>query len=130
MATRAEWVEQVDRWQRSGLDAAEFARREGLEPAQLEGWRRDLRAAQPRRAEPQCRAARVAKPGPTAPPTPPAPTWIDIRLPDGGLVRLLPGIDAATAACVLAVAAELSSRKPCGRHTCASPPSRGAGVKK
>ena len=125
MATRAEWEERIDRFERSGLDAAEFARREGVQPAQIEGWRRQLR-----RAEPRCQAARVAKPGPTAPPTPPAPEWIDIRLADGGLVRLLPGLDAATAACVLVVAAELSSRRPRDRHTSASPPSRSRGVKK
>lgn len=130
MATRAEWEERIDRLERSGLDAAEFAEREGLLPAQLEGWRRELHAPQVRRAEARCRAAGVVKLGPTAPPTPPAPEWIDIPLPDGGLVRLLPGLDAAAAACVLAVAAELSSRKPRDRQTCASPPSRSGGVKK
>ena len=130
MATRAEWEERIDRLERSGLDAAEFARREGVQLAQLEGWRRELRGPQVRRAEARCRAAGLAKLGPTAPSTPPAPEWIDIWLPDGGLVRLLPGLDAAAAACVLAVAAELSSRKPRDRQTCASPPSRSGGVKK
>ena len=127
MATRAEWVERVHKWERSGLDAAEFARREGLEPAQLDWWRRELRAPEPRRAEPRCPEARVARPGPTAPS---APAWIDIPLAGGGLVRLLPGIDAATAACVLAVAAELAARRPLARQTRAWPPSRSAGVKK
>lgn len=130
MATRAEWVEQVHKWERSGLDAAEFSLREGLEPAQFDWWRRELRAPEPQRAEPQCREARVAKPGPMAPPAPAAPAWIDIPLAGGGLVRLLPGIDATTAACVLAVAAELAARRALGRLTCAWPPSRSAGVKK
>jgi transposase-like protein len=44
MATRAEWEERIDRLERSGLDAAEFARREGVPPAQLERWYRQLRA--------------------------------------------------------------------------------------
>jgi hypothetical protein len=130
MTTRAEWAEWVDRLERSGLDADEFARREGLQPAQLEEWRRDLRAPRLRLAETRLQGARVAKLGPTAPPTPLAPAWVDIRLPDGGLVRLLPGLDAATAACVLAVVAELSSRRPGDRHTCASPSRRSARGKK
>jgi hypothetical protein len=130
MATRAECEERIDRLERSGLDAAEFAQREGLLPAQLERWRQELRAPQVGRADAGCRAAGVAKPDPTAPLTPPAPEWIDIRLPDGGLVRLLPGLDAAAAACVLAVAAELSSRRPRDGQTCPSPQSRSGGVKK
>jgi hypothetical protein len=130
MAKQAEWVELVDRWEQSGLDAAEFARGEGLEPEQLERWQRALRAPQPRRAESRCQAARVVQLGPPAPPLPAAPAWIDNPLPDGGLVRLLPGVDASTAACVLAVAAGLASRQPGDRQTCASPPSQPAGVKK
>jgi hypothetical protein len=131
MTTRSEWAEWIDRWERSGLDVDEFATREGLQPAQLEEWRRELRAASLRRAEPRCGAARAAKLGPTAPPTPQAPpAWVDIHLPDGGLVRLLPGLDGATAACVLAVAAELSCRMPGDRHRSASPSRRSAGGKK
>jgi hypothetical protein len=29
MATKAEWAERVERWERSGLSAEKFARREG-----------------------------------------------------------------------------------------------------
>jgi hypothetical protein len=38
MAMRAEWTERVKRWKRSGLSAAELARREGLKAKQLHGW--------------------------------------------------------------------------------------------
>jgi hypothetical protein len=32
MATRVEWAERVERWERSGLSAEKFARREGYKP--------------------------------------------------------------------------------------------------
>ncbi|WP_437528537.1 IS66 family insertion sequence element accessory protein TnpA [Sorangium sp. So ce726] len=35
MATRAEWADRVERWERSGLSAEKFARREGYQPKQL-----------------------------------------------------------------------------------------------
>lgn len=35
MATRAEWIERVRRCERSGLELAELARREGIKPKQL-----------------------------------------------------------------------------------------------
>jgi hypothetical protein len=75
---------------------------------------RELRAFPPALAESQ--QAHRAKPSGVAlaaSAAPPVPAWIDIALPDGGLVRLLPGVDAATLACVLAAAAELAS----GRRT-------------
>lgn len=127
MAAREEWVERVHRWERSGLDAVEFARREGVEPAQLDWWWRELHAHEPQRAGARRPGARMARP---APPTATAPAWIDIPLAGGGLVRLLPGLDAATAACVLAIAAELASRQPPARPTRASPPGRAARVRR
>jgi hypothetical protein len=129
MATRAEWIERVTKWEQSGLDAADFARREGLQPAELEWWRRALRAPQSQCAEPRGRSARVAKPCPPAPAVPPVPAWIDIVLPSG-LVRVLPSVDAATLACVVAVAAELASRHARRQQTCESPPSPSARVRK
>jgi hypothetical protein len=114
MATRAKWIERVEKWERSGLGTAEFALREGVNPTQFERWCRELRASQPPLAEPQ--QAHLAKPSGVAlaaSAAAPVPEWIDIALPDGGLVRLLPGVDAATLACVLAAAAELAS----GRRT-------------
>ena len=102
MATREKWIERVEKWERSGLGAAEFALREGLNPAQFERWCEELRAFPTPLAELRRQAG-----------APPAPAWIDIPLVEGGLVRLLPGVDAATLACVLAAAAKLAS----GRRT-------------
>jgi transposase len=42
MATRAEWARRVERWQRSGLTAAEFGRREGFDGKQLSWWKWEL----------------------------------------------------------------------------------------
>ncbi|WP_438009474.1 IS66 family insertion sequence element accessory protein TnpA [Sorangium sp. So ce321] len=44
MATRVEWAERVERWERSGLSAESFARREGYKHKQLYWWRWKLRA--------------------------------------------------------------------------------------
>jgi hypothetical protein len=110
MATRAKWIERVEKWERSGLGAAEFALREGLNPTQFEWWCQELRASPAPLAEPrrQVRLAKLTGEAPAAA-APPAPAWIDIALPDGGLVRLRPGVDGATLACVLAAAAEMAS---------------------
>ncbi|WP_438005465.1 IS66 family insertion sequence element accessory protein TnpA [Sorangium sp. So ce321] len=48
MATRVEWAERVERWERSGLSAEKFARREGYKPEQLYWWRWKLRAGRAR----------------------------------------------------------------------------------
>jgi transposase len=121
MATRAEWMKRVKRWERSGLDAAEFAQREGLKAKQLYWWKWKLGAAgaQPEPAAPRFLPVRVVEPSPPptpastvppapAPTAPPAPAWIDITLPNGSLVRVMPGVDAATLACVMTVVAEMS----------------------
>ena len=113
MATRAEWMDRVKRWERSGLKAAEFSRREGFKAKELYWWKWKLgtAAAGPEQAEPRFLPVRVVEPSspPAVPPTmPPAPAWIEIALPNGGQVRVLPGVDPATLACVLAVVAELS----------------------
>jgi hypothetical protein len=47
MATRAEWSKRVRKWERSGLDIAEFARREGLKPKLLGWWRWNLQSTKP-----------------------------------------------------------------------------------
>lgn len=111
MATRAAWIERVRRYEQSGLDLADFARAEGLELSQLEWWCRVLRASEPQRAELRSLATEVATPCPPLA----APAWVDVVLPNGDLVRLMPGTDAATLACVLAAAAELGSGRPRSR---------------
>jgi hypothetical protein len=47
-------------------------------------------------------------PSTAAPTVPPAPAWVEIALPNGGVVRLMPGVDAATIACVMTAVARLS----------------------
>jgi hypothetical protein len=44
MATRSEWAGRVERWQRSGLSADEFAEDEGVPSKRLVWWRWKLRA--------------------------------------------------------------------------------------
>ena len=93
MATQMEWIKRVEQWKRSGLEAAEFAQREGLQLEELSGW---------------CKELGTSPPPAAAPTAPPAPAWIKIALPNRSLVYVLPGVDPATLACVVAVAAELS----------------------
>jgi transposase len=40
--TREQWAKRIERWQRSGLDAASFAEREGVTPERLRWWRWQL----------------------------------------------------------------------------------------
>ena len=47
MATRAEWAERVDLWQKSGLSAKDFAARERIESRRLVWWRWKLRSSPP-----------------------------------------------------------------------------------
>jgi transposase len=120
MATRAEWTERVKRWKRSGVSAAEFARREGLKAKQLHWWSWKLGAADtaPLPGEPRFLPVRVvssAAPATstsavlmTTSPSGPAATAIEIALPNGRLVRVPPGFDPATLERVLVIAAEAS----------------------
>jgi transposase len=39
MATREDWAERVRRWKKSGLTAAEFGEREGIQGKQLHWWK-------------------------------------------------------------------------------------------
>jgi len=103
MATRAEWIELVRRCERSGLEVAQFARREGIKAKQLYWWRWRLRSSgellAPR--EPEFLPVRVV-----GSPAPLPGTPIEIALPNGRLVRVVPGFDPATLERVLAIAAE------------------------
>jgi len=100
MATRSEWSERVKRWDRSGLDAAEFARREGLKVKQLSWWRWKLRYSEPS-PEPRFLPVRVLTSSPSLAATP-----IEIALANGRVVRVRPGFDPATLERVLVIAAE------------------------
>jgi hypothetical protein len=102
MATRAEWSERVRKWERSGLEIAEFARREGLKPTLLGWWRWNLQSTKPGAtaptAEPRFLPVHVVA---STPPRGPAP--IEIALPNGCIVRVPPGFDPATLERVIAI---------------------------
>jgi transposase len=102
MATRAEWSERVRKWERSGLEIADFARREGLNPKLLGWWRWKLQpgglTSTAPAPEPRFLPVHVVA---TAPPRATAP--IEIALPNGRVVRILPGFDPATLERVLAI---------------------------
>ncbi len=55
-ASRERMRRMVDRWERSGLSAARFCRREGLQPRRLSYWRHVVGA----RSGPAARRARLA----------------------------------------------------------------------
>ncbi|WP_437618550.1 IS66 family insertion sequence element accessory protein TnpA [Sorangium sp. So ce1151] len=107
MATRAEWAERVERWERSGLSAEKFARREGYSPKQLYWWRWKLRAegiSPPSTALTQAPCFLPVHVVADASPVVAEP--IEIALPNGRVVRVRPGFDPATLERVLALAAE------------------------
>jgi len=110
MAKRSEWIKRVKRWDRSGLDAAEFAQREKLKPKQLQWWSWKLRASEspPLPGEPRFLPVRVvtALSVPEAAPTLATATPIEIALGNGRVVRVRPGFDPPTLERVLAIAAE------------------------
>lgn len=106
-----EWADRVERWERSGLSAEKFARREGYKPKQLYWWRWKLRADRP---------SQPSQPSPSSLTEAPrflpvhvvtdasvvTPEPIEIALPNGRVVRVRPGFDPATLERVLALAAE------------------------
>jgi len=124
MATRSVWQKRVERWKSSGLSAADFADGHGYRPQQLYwwSWRLGMSGASARPSagdepasapseEPRFLPVHVVEtsaPSMAAPTVPPAPAWIEIALPNGGVVRLMPGVDAATIACVMPAVARLS----------------------
>jgi hypothetical protein len=103
MATRAEWTKRVKRWKSSGLDAGQFAGREGFKVKQFNWWRWKLgpSVGEPP-AEPHFLPVHVVA---STPPLIAAP--IEIVLPNGCVVRVPPGADRATLEQVLATAAEV-----------------------
>ncbi|WP_437508161.1 IS66 family insertion sequence element accessory protein TnpA [Sorangium sp. So ce1099] len=111
MATRVEWAERVERWERSGLSAEKFARREGYKPKQLYWWRWKLRADGPSRPSPpsSTETPRFLPVHVVADVVPVVPEPIEIALPNGRVVRVRPGFDPATLERVLALAAEETS---------------------
>jgi transposase len=98
--TAAEWAKRVERWQRSGLGAKEFAERERLDAGQLSWWKWRLktRAAAPPSALLPVRVVARRDPAPAAEP---AVSPIEIALPSGARLRVVQGVDEETLARVV-----------------------------
>jgi hypothetical protein len=113
MAKRAEWEERARSWEPSGSSASESAGGEGGEDKALDSRRGKSQVDEPaaRRVAPRLLSVRVEVPTTTC-----TVAWVEIGLPDGALVRVMPGVDAVTFACVLAVAAELSAKGSTPAH--------------
>ena len=107
MATRTEWSGRVDRWHRSGLSAREFGAREGINPKRLVWWRWHLRTMNPRSlpdpSEPEVQFLPVRIVDSLSPPGSVGAT-LEVVLPNGRVVRVPPGFDAAGLDRVLEVA--------------------------
>jgi transposase len=113
MATRVEWAERVERWERSGLSAEKFARCEGYKAKQLSSWRWKLRADGPPQPPPSStEPPRFLPVHVVADGSPLVAEPIELALPNGRVVRVRPGFDPATLERVLALAAE---EMPCRR---------------
>jgi hypothetical protein len=106
-STRAQWTKRIEQWQRSGLDAASFAAREGVKPEQLRWWRWHLGLGPGARRRPtQPHFVEVVLPGEVEPQT---------AVQEGAAIELLigkrrvvvrPGFDAQSLRQVLAVLEE------------------------
>lgn len=104
MATRAEWKKRVERWNKSGKTAEEFAAEEGFRAKQLYWWRWKLRgepAAAKVAGAPSFLPVRVMDP---TPPTVLCSALIDIVLPNGRVVRVAPGFNLTALTQVLRIA--------------------------
>ena len=109
MATRAEWAKRVERWQKSGLSAEEFAKREGItRPKQLVWWRWKLRSSSPPSPPPplQFLPVRVVDEASQPAGVPSTAPVIEVVLPNGRVVRVPPGFEPAMLESVLSIAGE------------------------
>ncbi len=88
--TRQEWRDHTAAWSRSGLTAADYAKRHGLNPGTFSWWRTELRRE------------RSVSPGLTLVPVTMAPARadhvIEVALPDGVVVRVSEQSDLARVA--------------------------------
>ena len=109
MATRSEWAERVGRWRRSGLEADEFAAREGVNPKRLVWWRWKLRSATPSPPAPELRFLPVHVVDTASGPSGPG-VALEVVLPNGRVVRVAPGFDPAMLESVLSIAASGGAR--------------------
>jgi hypothetical protein len=103
MATRMEWTERVERWEVSGLSAAAFAARARISAKSLVWWRWKLRSSPHVAPAPALDFLPVRVVDMRARP-PSASGLIEIALPNGRVVRVPAGFDAAELERVLAIA--------------------------
>lgn|SRR6185437_2605178 len=106
MATRDEWAKRVERWRKSGLSTEDFSAREGIRSKQLVWWRWKLSSSRSESAAPgppQFLPVRVVD---AAGCPPSASDPVEIALPNGRVVRVTAGFDAATLERVLEIASE------------------------
>lgn len=106
--TRAVWAGRIARWQGSGLTAAGFAAREGINPRTLTFWKWKLGHAAERPARIEAPEARESAVGFVevlrAATTPAAPTpAFEVVLPGGYRIGVAPGFDSVTLRALLAV---------------------------
>jgi transposase len=111
--TAREWAARVKRWQRSGLSAPEFGRREGFEGRQLTWWKWHLShrgkaaaATKPTRRKGKPRQSRPnrARFVPVKLPATVSGSAVEVVLGNGRVVRVPSGCDGAWLAQVLAAA--------------------------
>ena len=105
------WAARVKRWQRSGLSAPEFGRREGFKGEQLTWWKWHLsriskKAAPPKRkqsrSKPKQAPAKAARFVPVKLPATVSASVLEIVLGNGRVVRVPTGCDGVWLAQVLA----------------------------
>lgn len=100
-ATRSVWAARVARWEQSGLTAARFAAREGINPRTLSFWKWKLRQPPRRRRDRGTRDAGVKFVELLG--TAPTAATLEVLLPLGYRIGVAPGFDAATLRTLLTV---------------------------
>ena len=94
MATRATWESRVREWKRSGLTAADYAEREGLNASTLSWWSSELSRAALSVSRPPVVEVMVAQRSASA---------LEVVLPSGLKVAVPVGFDEATLGRLLTV---------------------------
>ena len=89
-ATRQTWAQRLQRFARSGLTAAQFCANEGLSLPSFYSWKRRLATAASRDTADNAPGPRLLPVRLTA-----SSTAVELVLPTGAVVRLLPGCDLA-----------------------------------
>jgi hypothetical protein len=86
---RQDWIQRLERFVLSGLTAAPFCAHEGVSLASFYSWKRRLAPGTPQTPD--------AQPGPRLLPVHLTPTLaaVELVLPRGAVLRLLPGCDLA-----------------------------------